>query len=366
MTSGDGLLVRVRPFHGRLTRAQALALCDAAETFGSGLIEVTSRANLQLRGITEAGWPGLLTVLAEHCLLDPDPASESRRNILLAPDWRTGDDCDKATRRLLTRLPELPALPGKVGFAIDAGPAPLLAEASADFRLERAATGALLVRADGHARGTPATSVEEAVALLMRLAHWFVDSGGPAAGRMRRHPAPLPGWAPATTAPAAPLGPLALGAHPQGTVYGLPFGRVAAPVLRAAVAPDRVTGVRLTPWRRLLVEEAAAPAPAGLLGDNRDPRLSIDACPGAPLCEQASVATLPLAERLSGRIDGPLHVSGCRKGCARRQPAALCLSGRDGRYDLILEGRADGTPVLTGLSESDVFAYLEKFDASRL
>ena len=36
MASGDGLLVRVRPPLGRLTRHQMLALCEAAETFGSG------------------------------------------------------------------------------------------------------------------------------------------------------------------------------------------------------------------------------------------------------------------------------------------------------------------------------------------
>ncbi|MCP1315363.1 cobalamin biosynthesis protein CobG, partial [Halomonas sp. 707D7] len=39
MATGDGWLVRVRPPLGELTRAQALALAEAAERFGSGLIE---------------------------------------------------------------------------------------------------------------------------------------------------------------------------------------------------------------------------------------------------------------------------------------------------------------------------------------
>ncbi|MDX1464635.1 MAG: cobalamin biosynthesis protein CobG, partial [Halomonas sp.] len=43
MATGDGLLVRVRPPMGRLTRAQMLSLCEAAETWGSGLIELTRR-----------------------------------------------------------------------------------------------------------------------------------------------------------------------------------------------------------------------------------------------------------------------------------------------------------------------------------
>jgi precorrin-3B synthase len=370
MASGDGLLVRVRPFRGRLTRAQLLALCDAAETFGSGLIELTSRANLQLRGVTESAWPALLACLAGQGLLDPDPATERRRNILLAPDWQPGDAIDAAARLLLARLRELPELPGKLGFAVDAGPAPVLGAASADFRIERATTGALLVRADGRALGTTVDSVAAAVEHLLRLAHWFVDSGGWVSGRMRRHRAPLPAWATASTAPAAARGPLPLGAHPLGRLYGLPFGRAPAAVLRAAVAPARVTGVRLTPWRRLLVEGGyalkSAPLPAGLLSDNRDPRLFMDACPGAPHCGQASVATLALAERLSGRIDGPVHLSGCSKGCARQAPATLCLTGRAGRFDLILGGRADATPAAAGLTESEVFAYLENIDAPRL
>ncbi|WP_369424710.1 hypothetical protein [Halomonas alkalicola] len=74
------------------------------------------------------------------------------------------------------------------------------------------------------------------------------------------------------------------------------------------------------------------------------------------------MATLGLARALAERrlIAGSLHLSGCAKGCACRQPTDLCLTGRAGRYDLIIGGRADGTPAATGLSESDVIEYLEK------
>lgn len=380
MASGDGLLVRVRPPLGRLSRQQMLALCEAAETFGSGLVELTSRANLQLRGVSEASWPGLMEFLVEHGLVDPDPDSERRPQRLLAPDWQTGDATFEAARLLKARLDELPALPAKWGLAIDAGAAPLLGEVSADLRIERAekgglparASGALLVRADGRALGTPVDSPADAVALLIRLAHWFAESGGRDAGRMRRHTAPLPAWAPAVMDPAEagpplPLGPYLGGKGAWGRVVGLPFGRAPAAALRAVIDSAAVSAVRVTPWRRLLLEGEAPTSVPGLLVDNRDPRLSMDVCPGAPHCEQASVETLALAERLSGRIEGSVHVSGCAKGCARQAPADLCLSGRDGRYDLIVSGRADGTPDATGLSESDVIEYIEKnSDASRL
>ena len=53
-----------------------------------------------------------------------------------------------------------------------------------------------------HYTGTPVDDVATAVALMRRLAWWFVDAGGLGAGRMQRFDAPLPAWAPATTAPA--------------------------------------------------------------------------------------------------------------------------------------------------------------------
>ncbi|WP_431023704.1 cobalamin biosynthesis protein CobG [Halomonas sp. H5] len=383
MASGDGLLVRVRPRFGRLTRDQLLALCAAAETYGSGLIELTSRANLQLRGVTEASWPGLMEALVEHGLVAADPEAERRPQLLLAPDWRAGDATHEVARLLEARLGELPVLPAKWGLAIDAGDAPLLNEASADLRIERAAvgglpaqsSGALLVRVDGRSLGTPVDSPAAAVELLIRLAHWFVASGGRDAGRMRRHEVPLPPWAPASTPPARASKPMALGPHPRGRVLGLPFGRASAKALRAAVASKAATAVRVTPWRRLLIEGVPTgepfqeQAPPGLLESERDPRLAMQACPGAPHCEQASVATLGLARALAERrlIAGSMHLSGCAKGCACRQPTDLCLTGRDGRYDLIIGDRADGAPAATGLSESDVIEYLEKNrDALRL
>ncbi|MBB3232634.1 precorrin isomerase [Halomonas stenophila] len=365
MATGDGLLVRVRPRLGRLTRAQMLALCDAAETWGSGLVELTRRANLQLRGVSEAGWPALMACLVERELVAPDAQAERRPALLVAPDWQPGDTTHKAAHLLEARMAEWPTLPAKWGLAIDAGPAPVLMEASADLRLERSAGGGLLVRADGRALGTPVGSIEAAVELLRRLAHWFVDSGG--TGRMHRLTAPLPAWAPATMAPAGPAesaASLTLGDHRRGRVVGLPFGRAPASALRDALGDD-VNAIRVTPWRRLLLEgenvNMSEGAPdGGLIHDARDPRLAMDACPGAPHCERASVATLglaqALAERLSGGGMGRVHVSGCAKGCARGRPAEVCLTGRDGRFDLILGGRADDTPVATGLSEADVIA----------
>lgn len=371
METGDGWLVRVRPPLGQLSQAQALALCDAAETYGNGLVELTSRANIQLRGVTEATWPPLMDFLVAHELVSADPTIEQHPQCLLAPSWQAGDDTHQLACLLQARGSELAAMPSKVGIAIDAGELAVLGDTAADFRVERAIDGGLIVRAEGHACGTPVGSIEAAIEHLIRLTHWFVESGGNDAGRMQRHKVPLPAWSPAKMRPASDCemvnatqgAVLALGKYQAGMVYGLPFGRAAAAALRAAVTPAAVSHVRVTPWRRLWVKGASEPV-KGLISDNQDARLLMDACPGAPYCAQASVATQPLAKRVAPDVKRhSVHISGCAKGCARRSPADVCLVGQAGRFNLIVKGDAQSTPVKTGLTETETVEYLESLGA---
>ena len=53
MLSGDGLVVRLRPRGGRLSAAQAVGIAALAKRCGNGLIDLTGRANLQIRGVRE-------------------------------------------------------------------------------------------------------------------------------------------------------------------------------------------------------------------------------------------------------------------------------------------------------------------------
>ena len=355
MQAGDGLLVRVRPPLGRLTRAEVLGLCEATKTYGRGRIEITARANLQIRGVGEGTWRDLVAALLALGLVDPDPAREAKRNVLVVPDWCDGDDSHGIATALLAQLDALPSVPGKVGFAVDAGVAPMLSEASADFRVERDSDGGLLVRADGRETGM-ALEPRDAADALVALARWFVESGGIGSGRMAHHLAPLPAWAQGGSRPAPARAPLWPGAHALGAIYGTAFGTIEADTLAAALAD--ADAVRFTPWRQLLLEGAAARARDGLIDDPASPVLRVEACPGAPDCPQASVATRPLATALATRMTGTLHVSGCAKGCACRRSTDIVLTGRDGRFDIAFAARAGAPPRHEGVTPATLLARL--------
>lgn len=347
MESGDGLVVRVRVPGGRLTQAQAAGVAALAAACGSGWLDLSARANLQLRGVTEASHPRVLEGLEALGLLDATREAEARRNILVTPF--ADAQADAIAAGLARALVEAaPALPGKFGFAVDTGPAPVLAEASADVRIERHA-GGLLLRADGMTRGR-GVSAGEAAAEAVRLAEWFLAAGGAPGGRGRMRALIARGVRPPghdLSAPAAAEAAPQPGLMPEGALVGAAFGQIEA----AQLAALAVLGpLRLTPWRMLLIEGLAAmPELPGLITSPGDPLLAASACTGAPGCPQALGPTRALARALAGQVPG-LHVSGCGKGCAHPGAARVTLvAAGAGRYDLIRDGRAGDPPHLTGL-----------------
>jgi precorrin-3B synthase len=57
MESGDGLVVRLRAHGSRLSAAQAVSIADLALAHGSGLIDLGTRAHIQLRGVRAESLP---------------------------------------------------------------------------------------------------------------------------------------------------------------------------------------------------------------------------------------------------------------------------------------------------------------------
>lgn len=353
MMSGDGLVFRVRPFFGELSVDQAFGLCDLADRFGNGILDLTSRANLQIRGVCEKDQATLLKALDDLELIDSNPAAEGRRNILIAPHWEEGDLTHQLCRDVLQTLPDLPDLPEKMGFAIDTGAVACLSSGSADFRFELTTQGHVMLRADG-AQGGRVIPRAEAMRALTELALWFVQSGGSAAGRMARHleRASLPeGWDTATPRPEDKS--LDIGPTQRGTVLGAPFGKIASADLRAVLRQTEVASLRLMLGRTLLLRGAFVRKASGFV--TAPSRLmDVHACPGAPYCAAASVETMPLALALAPLTVGSLHVSGCSKGCAYPKAAMTTLGGRDGRFDLVRQGRPWDEPCQSGLGPDEV------------
>ncbi len=73
MSTGDGLLVRLHPGNGVLTAAQLRAVATGARAAGNGLMDVTARGNLQIRGVRPGLHPWLAAMLAEVQLGDTRP-----------------------------------------------------------------------------------------------------------------------------------------------------------------------------------------------------------------------------------------------------------------------------------------------------
>ncbi|WP_435141481.1 cobalamin biosynthesis protein CobG [Pseudopelagicola sp. nBUS_19] len=349
MMSGDGLVVRVRPVLARLEQSQVLGICAAAQDFGSGIIDLTSRANLQIRGVQKQNHNALLQRLNSLDLVPDDPALESRRNFLISPFWKKGDLTHRLAQALTARLCEMPKLPPKVGFAIDTGTAPMFLNDSADFRLERTPSGELLVRADGMTRGH-IVAEDEAINALIEMAHWFNENRTDTLKRM----APLTAkkvlpvqWQ--GTLRAAPASELTPGMHELGAVYGAAFGKIEASRLSNLISSTGANAMRITPWRLFIFEGADLTDTTDFITGVADPLLRVDACPGAPLCETATVKTRGLARELAPFVKRDLHVSGCAKGCARPRRCAVTLVGNAGTFDLVHDGAPWDEPVQTGM-----------------
>lgn len=367
MRSGDGLLVRIRPHGGRLDAAQAGGVAELAGRYGNGLIDLTSRANLQVRGVGEDGHRPLVEALARLGLADPDPATEARRNNMVTPFWRADDDTPKLAAELEQALAESSLdLPAKFGFAVDGGPERALAGDGADIRIERGAAGGLILRANGAPAGRFVTR-QEAVPAALALAAWFIESGGMRGGRGRmaahlRAGASLPDRLRGEAMPAPMVAAPRPGLRPEGAMVGIAFGQLTHASLGLLAA--RARGLRLTPWRMILAEGLSdMPEAAGLVIRPDDPLLHIAVCPGAPACREAHAETRPLAAALAPHLaaGARLHVSGCAKGCAQAGAASIALVATGEGFDVIREGTVRDAPVLRGLSGARLLA-----DPSRL
>lgn len=349
--AADGRLARVRLPGGRLAPAALDAVAELAAALGNGIIELTSRASLQVRGLASGDAAAVAERLRAAGLL-PSPAHDRVRNILASPVAGRAPASLAATDELVAALdsglradPLLAGLPGRFLFAVDDGSATLgrqrcdvtlVAEGRAAFRLSLAGVRTTLV-ADGAAAG-----------LALAAARAFLELGGDAwrvadlpdgAGRLARR---LGGDVLGTLAQSD--GSLAVGALAQSD------GRVAVTALPRLGRLDCATAarlatlgeLRLSPWRTLtVVDVPAARAPSlleeltalGLVVSAGSGWHGLSACAGRGACTRARVDVRDAAaQRALARGPGSPaeHWAACERGCGRPPGAPVSVLATSG------------------------------------
>jgi len=115
--AADGLLARVRLPGGRID-ARGLRAIASASRLGNGIVELTSRASLQIRGLADDAFAAPLAAAG----LLPSPSHERVRNILASPLAGPAVHVLVAELdRALCADPELANLSGRFLFAVDDG-----------------------------------------------------------------------------------------------------------------------------------------------------------------------------------------------------------------------------------------------------
>ena len=349
-TAADGALARVRLPGGLITAPQLEALARAATDSASPAMELTSRGNIQIRGIrdTEAA-ASVAEALAASGLL-PSDTHERVRNIIASPlSGRVGAEPD--IRGLVVELdtaiqahPELSRLPGRFLFGIDDGRGDISGLA-ADVGIHLLGDSAALLLA-GRDSGVR-VAMDDAVGAVVTVAARFAETRG-TCWRINEldDPEPLladfpvtaePGgtWQPVTRPPVGWIqqsdGRVALGA---AAPLGVLQARVAE-YLAAINAP-----MAITPWRSVLVfdlDEGVADAalrvlaPMGLVFDETSPWLSVSSCTGSPGCEHSAA---DVRADVTARIDEPAaghrHFVGCERACGSPPAGEVLVATGDG------------------------------------
>jgi len=344
MQTGDGLLARLRVAEGMLTPAQLGEIARLAALHGNGLVEVTARGNLQVRGLTAASTSPFANAVRA--------VVEIETGLVVETPPLAGDDPTELAdpRPLAATIRALAAPLGerlgpKVTVVVDGMGQLSRAALKADIRLTASAGGNwVLALADQKQASLSTDEAAAVLAMLQQLAEL-----GPAARASDLVPA-----GPAATLLSRP--PIGSFTRRAGTASGiaLPFGAsdsAALMALAALAARHGIGAFRLAPQHALLALDAPPAfardaAALGFVTDRADPRLRISACIGSMGCASGHIPARLLAEKLAPALpaDRQLHVSGCAKGCAHPRRAALTLVGRDDGYGLVIDGTAGDTP----------------------
>ncbi|POM26662.1 Precorrin-8X methylmutase [Actinomadura rubteroloni] len=350
--AADGLLARVRLPGGALSPAGFAALAAAARDLGDGRLDLTSRGNVQLRGLADG--VALAARLRDAGLL-PSVAHERVRNILASVlsgrDGRGFLDVRPLVAQFDAGLcadPALADLPGRFLFAFDDGRGDVTALRPdlGVLALDAATFALVLAGRDSGVRVAPA----DAVRVLLDVARTFLAVRG-TAWRMAEleNPAERLGLSGGTPI-AVPHGEFpapGITAQKDGrtAVTALvPLGRLEPAHLAALTGHEIIA----TPRRTVVVPDttaatAAALTAAGLVLDPGSPWHGVTACAGQPGCAK-SLTDVRTDARTTARADAdgvlvvsgglPVHWSGCERQCGRPAGRHVAVVATPAGYDV--------------------------------
>ena len=393
MPTGDGLLARLMP-PAPLSLDAFAALCDASQAHGNGIMEVTQRGSLQVRGLSPDS-----AVLFARTAAALGLGAERSPVILASPlfglDARESVDLPALSAELraeLARHPQPKTIGPKVSVLIDGGGALHLDEVPADLRLRVVSASRFHLSIAGNAAAAvnlgwvePGRAVHAMAQLLMAIANRgeaarardFATDGDTLRASLAGMLTP---GAPPPRPRAEPVGTHRLndGRVARGIAPAFGYGEAGSlKRLTHAAAACGAASIRPAPGHALLFigltpaaaeEFAAVAAGDGWVVRPDDVRRHVIACAGAPACASALLSTRQLAPAIAQAakplLDGSItiHVSGCAKGCAHPGAAALTLVGPD---RLVLQGRAFDAPQ-GRISPANLLAGLERLQTEVL
>lgn len=378
----DGGICRIKLAGGVLSSQQARAIAEAAERCASGVLELTNRSNLQIRGVLPGQQAELIERLLAAGLGPSNPAADDVRNLLLSPaaglDPHALFDTRPLAAALLDLLQNTPTLHGlsaKFALQLDGGEALAMLEHHHDIWLS--ALPGMPARLAFGLAGCPGdqplglVDAEQVVPLVKQLLMLFIELAGSAHSRMRQLLAVIPAhqllqqlqarlpfavqatpadWQRAPVSQRAPIG-----IYPQQqaglrmVAAAARLGRIDTAQLNALADLAEHYGdasLRLTPWQGLLLpnipEHSAdnllhALAELGLLTDAREPLSNLLACTGSSACAKgladSKADALCLAERLRASTARPqVHLSACPRSCAAAHSAPFTLLASSARH----------------------------------
>jgi precorrin-3B synthase len=404
MMTGDGLLARISLIE-TISPEQLAHICRLALTHGNGMVDISARGNLQVRGLSEISAPRLdADVRAMNLPLREGLAVE-------VPPLAGMDDSEIADPRPLAEAIReasrgITGLAPKMAVVVDGGGVLRLSDLLADIRL--VAVGKhdwklLLGGTEQSARVFNVLRETLVVDTVIDLLKRLEGLGNKARGRDLASGLPVNEAAPHTPPSSSVLsrGSTSVAtvdpSQMLGTSPSMTTRHTAASPFELFVLSDNLHAVGIGPafgqanaeHLIALCNEASrlgmkSVKPAldhsllffgtviacralrdfaydnGFITSATDPRGHIAACSGSPACNSATIATHEIAAAAAAEcadlLDGSfkLHVTGCPKGCAHPQPAALALCGTADRVSLIAQGKAADQPfALTSFADTN-------------